>query len=322
MSGGARGIGKAKFGSRGGRKGWRSGGIWGELGSRGEVTAQPWCSHGAVTAQSRRIHGGHERKSSGGHGRHETRGRLREGGATEGPGAEADAAGRGARGGRAGTDLIVQVARLRDVPGLERDLEAAHAHAEGHAVHVDHLPAGDVPVEARDLDRLEVGRVGRAVGEGARVDEEGDADVDALAAALADVGGEGGEAGVGVDEAVGAVGGGGDGARGVARRGGRVGGVRQAHEGEGGDGGGDLARAEGAQEAAAAEAHALLHAAQVADVAAEGHSRSALHHPGAVLGVPGAGLLAIVAAPMLFFLAEELRQYLGASERQLYGFIL
>ena len=83
-------------------------------------------------------------------------------------------------------------------------LEAAAAHAKGHAVHVD--AAGRQRQERRaGAGRLGVGALpGERVG-GADVGEDGGGDGDGAAAALADVGGEGRKARVRVDGLVGDV---------------------------------------------------------------------------------------------------------------------
>ncbi|TYZ59724.1 hypothetical protein PybrP1_006636 [[Pythium] brassicae (nom. inval.)] len=274
-------------------------------------------------------------------------------------------------------EVVVQVARLANVLRLERHLEAAHAHAERHAVHVDETrvrlglldavrdrdlaPRRQRRVVRERVERLGRWRLGqrgagvtavrgrrralvcagrralvvreRALGLvlgaglfgvprrllleqhrlGVHVLEERHADVHLARAALADVARERREARVRVDHRVAHV------ARErdrPERLGGRDRKVLDAHHRERRDGRRDLVLVQQLEQARAAQAHVRLDLAQVAREAAVRHARRALDHPRAVLGHPRAATALRIAARVLGLLRLQLREDLGAAQRQ------
>eukprot|EP00960_Hanusia_phi_P017645 519669-Hanusia_phi.AAC.2 len=141
-------------------------------------------------------------------------------------------------------ELVVEVPGLMDVAGLEGDLEAAHAHAECHAVHLDRVPPRARPVvKAGHAQHLvtALSRVGAALLVGAGVDEERDLDVDLGPPPLPDVPCQRRKPRVSVDHRIGARVRLRDRTEWLCRR------VREvvcAHHGEGSDGGDDLVAVE------------------------------------------------------------------------------
>mmetsp|Transcript_61308 Transcript_61308/g.171166 ORF Transcript_61308/g.171166 Transcript_61308/m.171166 type:complete len:354 (-) Transcript_61308:161-1222(-) len=181
--------------------------------------------------------------------------------------------------------LVVEVARLRHVGGLERHLEAAAAHAERHAVASGVLLGGGL------------------------VPEGGHAYVHLAAPTRPDVGRERREARVHVDARVRdgcGLGGWPPGGRGRQHE------VAAAHQREDRHGRRELVRLQRGEQPRAPQPHALLHLQQAAGVASVRDGGRGLHHPAAVLLVPrAAALLGVALLPL-----SQLRQHLVRAQRQ------